>query len=152
MFNKSVHKGHEEIQNENFYFILSKELWKGVFKKVYDECGACVTPHIEMNHTCILLWNEYQLKENLWADRFINKYYDIVFLELNWNAINVLCNNSFNSKCQYWQTRQRKLKLKSAVKQYMQAAAIGEAYAVLKAKLDLLETKYKYVLVKLESH
>ena len=34
----------------------------------------------------------------------------------------------------------------------MQAAAIGEAYAVLKAKLDLLETKYKYVLVKLESH
>ena len=151
MLSMSVHKEHKEIQRSIFTSFLQRSFGKECLKK-FDECGACVTPHIVMNHTCILLWNEYQLKENLWADRFINKYYDIVFLELNWTAINVSCNNSFNSKCQYWQTRQRKLKLKSAVKQYMQAAAIGEAYAVLKAKLDLLETKYKYVLVKLESH
>ena len=131
------------IQFELLYYMLAKMMWKELFKLGYENCDGCITPHECLRHTCLFLWNDYQLKENEWTKKLIAMYYDRVFVHLNWSKLVAVCPNAYFTlnkqitKSCYWQTRSRHKILKDNIIGYIVATSVGEEkdYFITKLKL-----------------
>lgn len=104
---------------------------------------TCSHLGVLLEHTCLFLWSEYQLKDNRWAQIFFTKYFVSALNQLDWSKleyefpeltshINPNMMQSF-----YWRTRNKKEDLYNNVANHITAIAIDEGYHFLMNKLLL---------------
>lgn len=119
-----------QIQHELTYHLLGQELWETIFTKAYTNCEACTSPEKVWKHTCLLLWNETQLRDG-WTQFFLDKYFENSLSEFQWKSLidmypqtTVYINLNIMNNC-YWKTRCRKQELCSNVMTHIKAISIG---------------------------
>lgn len=128
------------IQEEVFFYIAGITMWRKIFRTAYQNCEGCLYPHT-LRHSCLFLWSYFSLKEQNWADKLFELYYDTSYAQLDWGNDFILENKvkdrvdlAMYKEC-YWQTRSRQKKLKMRVKEYIIAAAVEEVDSLISLKL-----------------
>lgn len=135
-----------EVQQELFFYLAGKAMWRRIFQNAFQNCEGCVNPDL-IKHSCILLWNPFHLKENGLAEALTKKYYEISYSQLEWNKdfdteiwLNKLVDKNLFSE-RFWNTRHRRSILKKNVANYIIAAAVEEENLILSRRLDLTLTE-----------
>lgn len=126
-----------EIQEMVFYYILSSILWKKIKQLVLDNCEGCLIGlENQLGHTCLRLHGN-ELWYNGWFHYYVEKYYDIAFMSINWNHIielyklnsDLVDKNVLSICCRsHWRTRSRQVELEEKVKFYLGFHALDKSY------------------------
>lgn len=131
-----VHK--QALHKEIFLYFVAKQLWKGIFSLVYNQCEPCVYPEKIANspHTCLYLMSDQKLMDESWSLKFFDLYYDAALNDLNWNELKPPCLNFAPTQTQacspeYWRSRNRNMELKAGIKKYIAHVSIKNGFSLL---------------------
>lgn len=133
------------LQLELIYYMTAKQLWKIMFRNVYDNCDACLTPHLTTRHVCVYLWSYYHLKEQGFAQECIEKYYESIMSQFDWNRVIDQIRPIFDHQTIFplkWRTRHQKQTLKMSLSKYIMAVSIEEEDKLL---LETITDIKKYI-------
>lgn len=139
-----IYSGSETyMQEEVFFYLAGNAMWRKIFRKAFQNCEGCVYP-FTLKHSCIFLWSYFSLKDHNWAEKFVEMYYDAAYSQMDW-INDVILESKIKDRVdltmykeRYWQTRQRKLKFKVRVKDYIIASALEEASSLICSRIPIV--------------